>query len=291
MCGICGENMEPDGNRARHNVSRSSLSLMRKYCKRGVLFLQQGRERNRFAFSFAFPFFIRSIVELYKCFPVPSYFRVPCSSVPTFRVKTRVFTLIELLIVIAIIAILAGMLLPALNKARDNGKAISCVSNLKQLGIHAAAYSVDYHDYVLPACSWLTSSTAYTYARILENCGYVDHSWHPTSSHRGIFLCRSESKTMDYYYGYNSQLNSAVGSDSATTYAGLKITKVIQPGKRFVLGDGGGEYLIYSKLLLPQAGYRLRPRHQNGVNFLFLDGHAAKVHTGNPVTAANLDIW
>ena len=69
------------------------------------------------------------------------------------------------------------------------------------------------------------------------------------------------------------------------------ITKVIQPGKRFVLGDGGGEYLIYSKLLLPQAGYRLRPRHQNGVNFLFLDGHAAKVHTGNPVTAANLDIW
>jgi prepilin-type N-terminal cleavage/methylation domain-containing protein/prepilin-type processing-associated H-X9-DG protein len=73
------------------------------------------------------------------------------SPVTNYQGRRVAFTLIELLVVVAIIAILAAMLLPALNGAREKAKSARCVSNLKQLGQAHALYADENQDAIAPA--------------------------------------------------------------------------------------------------------------------------------------------
>ncbi len=152
--------------------------------------------------------------------------------------KKREFTLIELLVVIAIIAILAAMLLPALNSARKKAQAISCLGNLKSTGALFYTYANDYRSY-FPATKQGTRMWAQTlyYAGTIK----IDIDKGRNKS-MNIMVCPSANP---YYY-----------SDQSYTYA---IRSMTGPGASIIDGQAYRIDSLFSDVDQAGTAYRFPP--------------------------------
>ena len=219
--------------------------------------------------------------------------------------KTGKFTLIELLVVISIIAILAGLLLPALTRARDMAKRISCHSNVRNLNLWNIAYSSDSGGWSTPYA--LLGKRWYDIYNVLGYSGTVSVTVNSNKKNINyIFLkmrCPSNRLTQEgvvvahpadwfnYFstiasYGLNGNMGYTESSQSLSAVNLIKVARVKHPSRRLVFADKA-EAVASSDLMacIDGANRPIHDRHNRSTPIGFLDGHAESRDPGkvNPL--------
>ncbi|HEY2588327.1 MAG TPA: type II secretion system protein [Tepidisphaeraceae bacterium] len=207
--------------------------------------------------------------------------------------RRHAFTLIEMLVVIGIIGLLMSILLPTLNRAREQAKSVTCASNERQLYMAFMTYANENRGRVpIPSSTGDTNPTLSVcfVMKSLGVCDYVNGTWWPyiarTGEARfGVMNCPTDLDSVrvmrkgamslvprNFSYSLNSDLRALPKSPDGT---GIKFNAIVHPGEKIVIVEelwpNDGKAVINSEP--PDLDDLPATRHTGRGNFCFGDGH------------------
>jgi prepilin-type N-terminal cleavage/methylation domain-containing protein/prepilin-type processing-associated H-X9-DG protein len=189
----------------------------------------------------------------------------------------RGFTLIELLVVIAVIAILASLLLPAINRAKQAAYTTTCLNNLKQWGLATQLFAGENGDLLpkdgAPNGISLNEGWYNDLPRVLSLPCYEEMPWHTNAAldpGRSLWICPSNPRRSNGTNLFHYCLNEHVNGRGAGNQ--ILLSSIPRPANTIWLFDNGGLAGV------AQQNNAHTNLHHQGANFTFLDGHSARFH-------------
>ena len=223
------------------------------------------------------------------------------------------FTLVELLVVIGIIAILAGMLMPAMSRAKQKANRIACLNNIRQVGLSATLYAGD-HDGEYPRRLHLTNAWMFALKPYYGNTSLTNNATSKEGNSR-ILKCPSDrwlewrSYLINGFNDYWEATLSPVDFQTVMNWKykhGMKESNVKLPSETVLFGEKRiGSYHVHMDFGQGKGNHNMElnqnmhrsggGRTSGGSNYAFVDGSTRLLAYGKSVTPVNLwaltDFW
>lgn len=187
------------------------------------------------------------------------------------------FTLVELLTVIAIVGILAGLILAALASSREKARSIQCLNNLRQWGLAYQLYAADNNDFLPRRGQGIQVLAQINRPQDWFNClppyfnlpsfqSMVTNNAKPAAHTRSVFICpTADDSGGTYFLPYGMNMNLCPWNLPVAT----KLNQVVQPLYVVAMADAPGQYASTYPSSQP---YSVVARHAGRVNLLFVAG-------------------